>query len=77
LSKALGGVSQYFSVRQGYSIPDVHILHAHDDIVVIAQERAVEVHNIVRVALMHNVKLAHNAAPDFLLGLDMYDLFKN
>lgn len=57
--------------------PNVHVFHAHDDIVALAQEGAVEIHNVVRVALVHDMQLPHDPATNLLLRLHMYDLCKS
>ena len=39
----------------GRFVPDVHIFHAHYNIITVAQKSAVEIDNVVRVALMHDM----------------------
>ena len=56
--------------------PNVHILHTHDDIVVIAQEGSVEVDNIFGIAIVHNLKFTNDTAPHFFLGFDVDHLVK-
>lgn len=58
-------------------LPDVHILHTHDNIVVWVEEGTVESHNVVRVTIVHDLKLAHDSSPHFLLCLDMNDLLQS
>ena len=55
-------------------LPNVHVLHAHDDITRVVLEGAVEVDNVVRVAVVHDAQLPHDAFPYFVLGFDVYDL---
>jgi len=55
-------------------IPDIHVLHAHYNIVVVTQKCAVEIDYELGVALVHDMKLSYNTASDFFLGFDVDDL---
>ena len=55
-------------------IPNIHVLHAHYNIVVVTQKCAVEVDYEFRVALVHDMKLPNDTASDFFLGFDVDDL---
>jgi hypothetical protein len=55
-------------------LPNIHVLHTHDHVVVITQEGAVEVDDKLRVAVVHDLEFPHNAAAHLLLGLDVDDL---
>jgi hypothetical protein len=57
------------------SSPAVHVLHAHNDIPSIVEEGTVKGHYIRRVAVMHDMQLAHNLLPHLSLGIDVDDLF--
>jgi hypothetical protein len=56
------------------AIPNIHVLHAHYNIVVVTQKRAVKIDYKLGIALMHDMKLSYNTAADFLLGFNMDDL---
>ena len=55
-------------------LPYVHILHAHDHIIVVAHEGTVEVHDELSVTIKHDLQLSHNPATHFRLCFDMDDL---
>lgn len=55
-------------------LPDIHVLHAHDDVSRVVLEGAVEVDDARVVAVVHDAELAHNALPHLVLRLDVYDL---
>lgn len=56
------------------SLPDIHILHTHDHVVVFIEEGTIECDDIIGVAAMHNLELTHDASSHLLLGFDMNDL---
>jgi hypothetical protein len=56
------------------AIPNIHVLHAHYNIVVIAQKCAVEIDYKLGVALMHDMKFPYDTAAHFFLGFDVDDL---
>jgi hypothetical protein len=55
-------------------IPNVHILHAHDNVVVVVEESAVKVDDKLGMAAVHNLQLSDNALADFAVRLDVNDL---
>jgi len=56
------------------SIPNIHILHTHDNIVVITQESSIEVHDKLRVGIVHDLQFPDNPTAHLFLGLDMDNL---
>ena len=58
----------------GRHLPNIHVLHAHDHVVVFVQEGTVECDDVIRMAPMHNLELTHDTSSQFLLGLNVYDL---
>lgn len=63
-----------FSTKAKLCSPYIHVLHTHDDIVVMIQESAVKINNVVGVAPMHNLQLPNDSLAHFLLCFDMDDL---
>jgi hypothetical protein len=59
------------------SIPNIHILHTHDNIVVITQESSIEVHDKLRVGIVHDLQFPDNPTAHLFLGLNMDDLGKD
>lgn len=57
-----------------HNLPNVHVLHAHDDIVVLIQECSVKVNDVFGIAAVHDLELAHDSLPHFLLGFHMDNL---
>ena len=55
-------------------LPDIHVLHAHDDISCVILEGPVKCHNVFRVAVMHDSKFSHDAFSNFVLCFDMDNL---
>lgn len=69
-------MSAFLSIMLGCALlPNVHILHAHDDIVVVIQKGTVECDNVVGVTAVHDLKLANYTLAHFPLGLNVDDLF--
>lgn len=62
------------SISARRSIPNIHILHAHDDIVIVVEECTVKGHDVIRVTSMHDLQFSHDSLPHFLLSFDVYDL---
>ena len=54
--------------------PYVCIFHAHNDVVVVVEEGAVEVNDVLRMTTVHNLKLSNNSLAHFSLGLNVNDL---
>lgn len=54
--------------------PDIHVLHAHDNIVVVVQEGAIEIDNVFRVTAVHDLELAHDSLPHLPLCLNVNHL---
>lgn len=57
------------------NLPNIHVLHTHNNIVVLAQECTVKVHDVVGITFVHDVQLADNPASGLLLCFHMYNLF--
>jgi hypothetical protein len=55
-------------------IPNVHIFHAHNNVVVVVEESAVKVDDKLGMAAVHNLQLSDNALADFAIRLDVNDL---
>lgn len=55
-------------------VPDIHILHAHDHVVVVVEECAVKGDDIVGVAAVHDLELANDALAHLSLRFNVYDL---
>lgn len=51
--------------------PNVRILHAHDNIVIVIQESTVEVDNVFGMTAMHNLQLSNDSLSNFTLRLDV------
>lgn len=60
--------------KGGFSLPNVHVLHAHDHIIVIVQEGTVEGDNVLGMAAVHDLKFSNDSFAHFPLGFDMDDL---
>ena len=56
------------------NIPNIHVLHAHDHIVVLVKEGAIEGDNVFGMAAVHDLKLANDTLAHLLLGLNMDNL---
>lgn len=75
LSRELKGVSDDRLTDYSHGdIPNVHVFHAHDHIVGITQEGAVEIHNVFRVGIVHDLQLPDDPTTHFLLRFNMNDL---
>lgn len=57
-----------------YDLPNIHILHTHDHIVVVIQKGAIKCDNIIRVTSMHNLELSNDSSSHLLLGFHVYHL---
>lgn len=55
--------------------PNIHVLHAHDHIVIVVEKRSVKGDDIIRVTPMHNLQFSNNPLSHLFLGLDVNDLF--
>lgn len=55
-------------------LPDIRILHTHDNIVIVIEEGAIEGHNVLRVAAVHDLEFSNNTLAHLALRLDMDDL---
>lgn len=60
--------------REGYDSPYIHVFHAHYHISRVVLEGAVECHNPVVIAIVHDSQLPYNALAHLVLSLDMYNL---
>lgn len=56
------------------ALPNIHILHAHYNVIVVAHERAVVANNIRRIAFLHDAQFTHDTFLYFRLCFNMYDL---
>ena len=61
-------------IQSDVDLPAVHVLHTHDDIARVVEERAVEVDNIRVAAVVHDVELSDDLFPYILLGFHVDDL---
>lgn len=55
-------------------LPNIRILHTHNDIIIAVQKCAVEGHNVLGVAAVHDLELSNDALPHLALCLDVNDL---
>lgn len=55
-------------------LPNICILHTHDDIVIAIQKGAVEGDNVLGVAAVHDLEFSNDTLAHFPLRLDMNDL---
>lgn len=56
------------------SLPNIHVFHTHDHIVVIIQEGAIKGDNVVGMAAMHDLQFSNNALAHLALRFDVNDL---
>lgn len=59
------------------ALPDIHVLHTHDNVVVIAQECTIEVDDEFRIAVVHDLEFADNPTAHLFLGLDVDNLLES
>lgn len=55
-------------------IPNIHILHTHDNIIVVAEESSIEVYDVLRIAIVHDLQLPNNPTAHLLFGFDVNNL---
>lgn len=60
--------------KGGGDLPSIHVFHAHYDRPRIVEERSMEVDNVSRLALVHDLQFADDPLADLLVGIDVYDL---
>jgi hypothetical protein len=58
----------------GCNLPNIHIFHAHNDIVVFVEKRTVKGDNIVGMATVHDLQFADYTLAHLFLGLDVDNL---
>jgi hypothetical protein len=56
------------------NIPDIHVLHTHDDVARVVLESAVESDDKVRVAVVHDPQLSYYSLSHLAFCLDVDDL---
>jgi len=57
------------------ALPNIHVLHAHYNVIVVTHECTIVANNIRRIAFLHDAQFTHDTFLYFRLRLNMYDLF--
>jgi hypothetical protein len=67
-------VSTILASSRGLHLPNVHVFHAHYHVAGRVLEGAIEIDNVIRIAVVHDTELSYDSFPDLVLGFNMYDL---
>jgi hypothetical protein len=57
-------------------LPNIHILHAHDYVAVLAQKGTIEVYNVDGIRIVHDLELSNDSLAHFAIRLNVDDLFQ-
>lgn len=65
---------RFLDGKRAQYIPDIHVFHTHDNVVVVVKEGTVEVDNKLGVASVHDLQLSYNALAYVAIRLDVNNL---
>lgn len=57
------------------NLPNVHVLHTHDHVVVGIEEGTVKGDNVFAMAVVHDLEFSHNTLAHFSLGFHVDNLW--
>ena len=63
--------------RADIALPNIHVLHAHHNVIVVTHKCTVVANNIWRIAFLHDAQFTHDTFLYLRLRFDVYDLLKS